>query len=51
MAFSKTLLRRSEWVVAGLVTVATGLTIPFPAANVFWLGAKRGSVGDKQLVR
>jgi hypothetical protein len=30
---------------------AAGLTIPFSAANVSWLGAKRGSVGDKQLVR
>jgi hypothetical protein len=30
---------------------ADGLTIPFPAAKVSWLGAKRGSVGDKQLVR
>jgi hypothetical protein len=27
------------------------LTTPLPAANVPWLGAKRGSVGDKQLVR
>jgi hypothetical protein len=30
---------------------AASLTIPLPAANVLWLGAKRDSVGDKQLVR
>jgi len=47
----KTFLRQTEWMVAIGATVAAGLTIPFPAANVSWLGAKRGSVGDKQLVR
>ena len=40
--------RLAEWV---FLIYAAGLTIPFPAANVSWLGAKRGSVGDKQLVR
>jgi hypothetical protein len=56
-------MRQTEWMVAILTTVAAGwlhgaflisaagLTIPFPAANVSWLGAERGSVGDKQLVR
>ena len=47
----KTSLRQTVWMVAILATVAAGLTIPFPAANVSWLGAERGSVGDKQLVR
>jgi hypothetical protein len=32
-------------------TVATSLTIPSSAASLSKLGAKRGSVGDKQLVR
>jgi hypothetical protein len=40
--------RLAAW---GFLISAAGLTIPFPAANVSWLGAERGSVGDKQLVR
>jgi hypothetical protein len=35
----KNIFAPTEWMVAILATVAGGLTIPFPAANVSWLGA------------
>jgi hypothetical protein len=40
--------RLAAW---GFLIPVAGLTIPFPAANVSWLGAERGSVGDQRLVR
>jgi hypothetical protein len=43
--------RRRRLAAWGFLIHTAGLTIPFPAANVSWLGAERGSVGDKQLVR